>query len=44
MIFEVHPLFFYSDGAAAVGDMVVIDSGGPRFMTQYPRSIIEFHA
>jgi Xaa-Pro aminopeptidase len=44
MIFEIHPLFFYSDGAAAVGDMVVIDSGGPRFMTQYPRSIIEFHA
>jgi Xaa-Pro dipeptidase len=44
MIFEIHPLFFYNDGAAAVGDMVVIDSGGPAVMTQYPRSIIEFPA
>jgi Xaa-Pro aminopeptidase len=42
MIFEIHPLFFYSDGAAAVGDMVVIDHAGPAFMTQYPRCIIEF--
>jgi Xaa-Pro aminopeptidase len=44
MIFEIHPLFFYSDGAAAVGDMIVIDSGVPAFMTQYPRSIIELEA
>jgi len=26
------------------GDMVVIDSAGPTFMMQYPRSIIEFPA
>jgi hypothetical protein len=44
MIFEIHPLFFYDDGAAAVGDMVVIDADGPNFMTEYPRSIIELGA
>ncbi len=44
MIFEIHPLFFYDDGAAAVGDMVVIDADGPNFMTEYPRSIIELDA
>jgi Xaa-Pro aminopeptidase len=41
MIFEIHPIFFYPDGAAGVGDMVEIGVNGASFMTTYPRSIGE---
>jgi Xaa-Pro aminopeptidase len=41
MIFEIHPIFFYPDGAAGVGDMIVIRANGPDFVTKYPRSIGE---
>lgn len=44
MIFEIHPIFFYPDGAAGVGDMVEIGADGASLMTQYPRSIGELCA
>jgi Xaa-Pro aminopeptidase len=44
MIFEIHPIFFYPDGAAGVGDMVEIGADGASFMTKYPRSIVELRA
>jgi Xaa-Pro aminopeptidase len=44
MVFQIHPQFFYPDGVAGVGDMVVIEADGARFMTQYPRSITALRA
>jgi Xaa-Pro aminopeptidase len=41
MVFEVHPIFFYEDGAAGVGDMIEITGNGPSFMTNFPRTICE---
>jgi len=41
MVFEVHPIFFYEDGASGIGDMVEIGNSGPSFMTKYPREICE---
>jgi Xaa-Pro aminopeptidase len=41
MVFEVHPIFFYEDGAAGVGDMIEIMADGPRFMTKFSRQICE---
>ena len=41
MVFEVHPIFFYEDGATGVGDMIEIRNNGPFFMTKFPREICE---
>jgi hypothetical protein len=41
MVFEVHPIFFYEDGASGIGDMVEIGNSGPSFMTKYPHEICE---
>ena len=41
MVFEIHPLFLFEGGGAAVGDMVLIEEGGGRFLTAYPRALHE---
>jgi len=44
MVLEVHPIFFYGDGVAGVGDMIEIDSDGVTFVTEFPRSVCELRA
>jgi Xaa-Pro aminopeptidase len=39
MVFQIHPIFFYSDGAAGIGDMIAIEDHGGEFMTHYPRAV-----
>ncbi|MDP6787039.1 MAG: M24 family metallopeptidase [Rhodospirillales bacterium] len=39
MVFEIHPMFLFKGGGAAVGDMVLIEDGGARFLTAFPRAL-----
>jgi Xaa-Pro aminopeptidase len=39
MVFEIHPIFMFEGGGAAVGDMVLIEDEGARFLTAFPRSL-----
>lgn len=39
MVFEIHPIFMFEGGGAAVGDMVLIEDGGARFLTSFPRPL-----
>lgn len=41
MIFEIHPMFMFAGGGAGVGDMVLVDQDGPRFLTAFPRVLHE---
>ena len=41
MLFEIHPIFLFGGGGAAVGDMVLIEEGGGRFLTSFDRSLRE---
>jgi Xaa-Pro aminopeptidase len=39
MVFEIHPMFLFEGGGAAVGDMVLIEDRAARFLTSFPRAL-----
>ena len=41
MVFEIHPMFLFEGGGVAVGDMVLVEDGGGRFLTDHPRGLRE---
>ena len=43
MLFEVHPnLFIAKEGAASIGDMVLVTDEGPEYLTNFPRHLLIF--
>ena len=43
MLFELHPnLFVANEGAASIGDMVLVTDGKPEFLTTFPRHLLIF--
>jgi Xaa-Pro dipeptidase len=43
MVFELHPnLFVAKEGAASIGDMVLVTAGKPEFLTTFPRHLLIF--
>jgi Xaa-Pro aminopeptidase len=43
MLFELHPnLFVANQGAASIGDMVLVTEGRPEYFTTYPRHLLAF--
>jgi Xaa-Pro dipeptidase len=41
MMFEIHPIFFYGDGVAGVGNMLEIQRDGVHILTRFPEGICE---
>lgn len=39
MVFQLHPMFFYADGVAGVGNMIEIKDDGPHVLTRFPEDI-----
>jgi Xaa-Pro aminopeptidase len=41
MVIEIHPIFFYGDGVAGVGNMLEIQRDGVHVLTRFPEGICE---
>jgi len=43
MVFELHPnIFVANEGAASIGDMVLVTDSGPEYLTHHPRHLLIF--
>ncbi len=43
MLFELHPnIFVENEGAASIGDMVLVTDAGPEYLTRHPRHLLIF--
>ena len=43
MVFELHPnIFVENEGAASIGDMVLVTETGPEYLTRFPRHLLIF--
>jgi Xaa-Pro aminopeptidase len=43
MVFELHPnIFVANEGAASIGDMVLVTEAGPEYLTHFPRHLLIF--